>query len=119
MTNVKEGKTKKSPFTIHEKEIIVNRDKLKTILKSKNVEGSDKGMSYLDLHEKISTKYGLDITYKGLVSLLNNRSTWKLLYAYAIIDVLSIGIDDIFEVIEIDVDKKVIEKEIWKEKYQH
>jgi len=106
----------KKKFTVHGKNIILNRNKLKSILDSKKVD--DKGMDFSELHRRIVSQYGLDLSYKGFMSLTENRSTWKLLYAYAIADVLDIGIDDIFEVVEVDIDRAIKEKEDWQEKYQ-
>jgi hypothetical protein len=100
--------------TLHKKDIVLNKNKLKDILDSK-------GMSYIELHDKVTDpngKFGLDITYKGFMSLLSNRSTWKLIYSHAITEVLYITTNDVFEVIDIDIEKKVREKEEWKEKYQ-
>lgn len=98
-------------FTLHEKDIVLNKGKLKNILDSK-------GLSYIDFYEKVVDVYGLDISYKGFMSLLSNRSTWKLLYAWAIVDVLGITIKDIFEIVDVDVNKLIKEKEEWKRKYQ-
>ena len=99
---------------LHKTDIVLNKNRLKGIL-------DRKGMGYIELHEKISDpngKFGLDITYKGFMSLLSNRSTWKLIYAHAITDVLNIGINDIFDVIKVDTEKLAKEKEEWKRKYQ-
>jgi hypothetical protein len=98
--------------TIHGKEAILNKDKLKNIL-------DRRGLEFADLHYDISEAYGLDLSYKGFMSLVQNRSAWKLLYAWAIADYLDIEIKDIFEIVDIDVKKKKKEKEEWKEKYQH
>lgn len=97
--------------TIHKKEMILNKRKLKSILDKKR-------MDYIEFHSKVVDAYGLDLSYKGFMSLLSNRSTWKLLYAHAMSDVLSVELKDIFEIVDIDVDKAVKEKEKWKEKYQ-
>lgn len=96
---------------LHGKDIILNKKKLKNIL-------DGRGMSYIDFHEKVVNAYKLDLTYKGFMSLMDNRSSWKLLYAHAMTDVLNIKISDIFDVIEIDIDKKIEEKKVWREKYQ-
>lgn len=96
---------------LHQKDIIINREKIKKTLKSK-------AMGYIDLYSKVVSQYGLDISYKGFMSLLSNRSSWKLLYAYAIADALNVKIEDIFEVINVDIEKKKKEKEEWKRKYQ-
>jgi len=97
--------------SLHKKDIILNKRKLKELIDSK-------GMGYIELHEKVVDVYGLDLTYKGFMSLLSNRSTWKLLYAHAITDVLNIHIGDIFDVVDVDIEKKAKDKEKWKEKYQ-
>lgn len=93
---------------------MLNKDKLKDII-------DRKGMGYIELYEKVVNLYGensIDITYKGFMSLLSNRSSWKLLYAYVIIDALGVSVNDIFDLIDIDIEKKIKEKEKWKEKYQ-
>lgn len=94
--------------TIHEKEILLNKDKLKEIL-------DRRGMEYIELHDKVACRFGLDITYKGFMSLLSNRSTWKLLYAHAISEVLQINYMDIFELVDIDFEKELQKREKWKE----
>ncbi|MER2007463.1 MAG: hypothetical protein ABS939_08415 [Psychrobacillus sp.] len=98
--------------TIHKTEIMLNKRKLADIL-------YHRGMEYTELHRKIVDKYGLDISYKGFMSLLSNRSTWKLLYAHAISDILLIDYMEIFEIVSIDVEKVKKAKEKWKEKYQN
>jgi|SRR5690606_488874 len=96
---------------LHKTDIKLNKNKLKAVLDSK-------GMGYNELHEKVVDKFGLDLTYKGFMSLMSNRSSWKLLYAHAITEVLNINTNDIFDIVEIDIDKKAKEKEAWKAKYQ-
>lgn len=96
---------------LHKKDIIMNKDKLKKILDNKKI-------NYMMLFEKIKREYGIDIEYKGFMNLIDNRSSWKFLYAYALLDVLNIEVDDVFEVIDIDIDKKLKEKKEWREKYQ-
>lgn len=101
---------------LHEKDIILNKDKLKDIL-------SQRGLTFISVFEKMKEKYGIDIEYKGFMNLIDNRSSWKLLYAYALIDVLSLdssdkmSIDDLFTVIDVDIDKKIQQKKDWNKKY--
>ena len=97
--------------TIHEKEIIINKEKLKTILE-------EKGYDFQTFHKKISDDFGLDLQYKGFMTLLSNRSTWKLLYAHAIATSLRIDYMEIFELVDIDVEKAKRARVKWKEKYQ-
>lgn len=103
-------KTKRTP-TIHGKEIIIDKDKLKNIL-------DERGLEYIEFHKKLEDEFQLDLSYKGFMSLLSNRSTWKLLYAHAIATVLNIDYKEIFVVVDVDVDKAKTAKEKWKEKYQ-
>lgn len=105
-------KNYKKPYTIHETDILINKDGVKTILDKKN-------MDYMELYLQAQELYGLDITYKGFMSLLGNRSTWKLIYAWAIADTLRVGINDIFEVVSIDVEKAKEAKAKWKERYEN
>lgn len=99
-----------STTTIHEKDIILDKDKLKEIL-------DVRGLEYIEFHEKLHKKYGLHISYKGFMSLLQNRSTWKLIYAYAISDYLDVEIMDLFTVVDLDIDEEKLKKEKWKERY--
>ena len=103
--------TIRKAHTIHQRDVLLNKKNLKDIL-------DKKGMGYKELHSVISDAYGLDLTYKGFMSLISNQSTWKLIYAWAIVDVLHLHITDIFDVVDIDVEKKAKEKENWKRKYQ-
>lgn len=96
--------------TIHKKEMLLNKDKLKEIL-------DRRGLEYIGFHDKLTgenSKYGLDLTYKGFMSLLSNRSTWKLLYAHAICDLLLINYTEIFELVDVDFDKEMKKREKWK-----
>lgn len=77
----------------HKKDIKLNRQKLQEILDSQKME-------YIELHQKVCTRYGLDLQYKGFMSLMSNKSSWKLLYAHAISDVLNVNYNDIFEIVE-------------------
>lgn len=97
--------------TIHKKEIILNKSKLKNIL-------DERGMEYIEFHKKVKDNFGLDLEYKSFMSLLDNRSTWKLLYSHAIATTLNINYTDIFEVVDVDVEKAKMEKKRWKERYQ-
>lgn len=74
-------------------------------------------MDYITLHEKIND-FGLDIGYKGFMTLMSNKSSWKLLYGWTVSNVLNVNIDDIFEIINVDKEKKIRENEAWKNKYK-
>lgn len=97
-------------YTIHAKEVKLNKNKLKAILDAK-------GMEYTELHLKAHKKYGLDITYRAFMNQLSNRSTWKLTYAWIICEIINKDITDVFELVDVDVDKTKQEKKKWEEKY--
>lgn len=109
MANLEE---KRKAHTIHDTEIVLNKKKLKEIL-------DGRGMGYMELHIKIVDTYGLDLSYKGFMSLLSNRATWKLLYAHVIAETLKINYMEIFELISVDVNEVMEQKEVWKARYQN
>lgn len=96
-------------YAIHEKDVKINKNKLKNILDSK-------GMGYTDLWDSMCNVYGkesISITYKAFMHLLSNRNTWKLIYAIAITDVLKISIKDVFDIVEVDVEKAIQQRKVW------
>jgi hypothetical protein len=50
-----------------------------------------------EFHERWTTKYGFTIKYNNFMELLNNNVSWKLVYGFAIADMLSVDINDLFE----------------------
>jgi hypothetical protein len=86
-------KKHRSPIK-HKTEIKINKKKMKAILDCK-------GLEYMDLYNQIVAQFGLDLSYKGFMSIVAGKATWKLLYAYAVIDVLNVQIMDIFELVEV------------------
>jgi hypothetical protein len=101
----------RKPYTIHKTDVLINKEKLKAILDSKDI-------TYKQLNEILIEKYGLDLQYKGFMTLLSNKATWKLIYAWCIVEILNIEFKDIFEMVDIDIEKKIKEKEMWKKNYQ-
>jgi hypothetical protein len=97
--------------SLHKKDIIINKKKLKEVMDMR-------GVNYTELHEKVVEKFGLDLEYKGFMSLMSNRSSWKLLYAHAITDTLNVSTNDIFDIVDVDIKKKAEEKKEWKKRYQ-
>lgn len=104
-------KSKSKRYIIHEKDLILNRDKVKSILDSR-------GMNYRDFYEEIQD-FGIKMTYAGFMNLLYNRTTWKLLYAWAIADVLNVDIKNIFTFIDINESEALLERREWEKKYQN
>lgn len=98
-------------IALHKMDVVLNREKTKEIMDSQ-------GMSYVELHNRMVEKFGLDLKYKGFMNLLTNNSSWKLLYAFALSETLHTDISVIFELVNVDINKKKKEKIEWKEKYQ-
>lgn len=96
-------------FLIHTKDIKLNKDKLNDILDSQK-------MDYTELHDKISTQFGIKISYKGFMNILSNRNSWKFLYAYALCELLKVNYNDIFELVDVDVDAEREERRKMKER---
>lgn len=96
---------------IHRTDIRLNREELNTILNTKNLD-------YTELYNRVTKKYGLNLSYKGFMNALSNRTEWKLLYAWAIAETLDVDIRTIFDIVEVDIKEKIKQKEMWKEKYE-
>lgn len=92
-----ETKKSRTPL-VHKTDVVIDRKKLKAILDSK-------GLEYVDLYDKVVAEFGLDLTYKGFMSVIAGKATWKLLYAYAVANVLNVEIMDIFELVKTGVKK--------------
>lgn len=97
--------------TIHKTDVVLDRESLDSVMFSKDLD-------FVGLHDSLVTGYGIDLTYKGFMSLISNRSSWKLIYAVVLIDYLGVELDSIFHMIDIDIDKKLEEKRAWVKKYQ-
>ncbi|AGI11874.1 hypothetical protein X915_gp095 [Bacillus phage vB_BanS-Tsamsa] len=96
-------------FLIHDKDIKLNKSKLDAILDSQK-------MDYTELHDKICKQFGLKISYKGFMNILSNRNSWKFLYAYALCELLKVNSNDIFELVDVDVDAERVERENMKKR---
>ncbi|UUV46833.1 transcriptional regulator [Bacillus phage vB_BanS-Thrax4] len=96
-------------FLIHDKDIKLNKSKLDAILDSQK-------MDYTELHDKICKQFGLKISYKGFMNILSNRNSWKFLYAYALCELLKVTSNDIFELVDVDVDAERMERENMKKR---
>ncbi|PGO60626.1 hypothetical protein [Priestia megaterium] len=112
MTMAEKTDGRKKPYTIHGTDMVLNKDNLRRIL-------DEKSYKFKDLYDMICHQYDLDLTYNSFMgNMISNRATWKLHYAWAIVQVLHIDIPDIFDIVRINVPEKAKEKEEWKEKYQ-
>lgn len=96
---------------LHEKDVVINRDKLKELLDSR-------GKTYIMFYDELVKEYGIDLAYNSFMSLLGNNSSWKLLYAYAITDKLGVSIEDVFDLVGVNIEEKIEETKRWREKYQ-
>lgn len=52
--------------------------------------------SYADFYRELTLEWKLDIQYKSFMALLNNKSRWLLVYAYAISKELNVKVEDLF-----------------------
>ncbi|MCR4362092.1 hypothetical protein JDW21_19080 [Bacillus subtilis] len=100
----------KKRYTIHKTEIHCDKDRVKAILDARDID-------YKELHYRVTEKFGLDIKYNSFMDLIKNINSWKLIYAWALADVLHKSIEDLFIVVDVDVEKKIKEKEKWNEQY--
>jgi hypothetical protein len=84
----------------HKMDICIKREKVDRFL-------TENDWRLTEFLSRIQIKYGIDLQYKGFSSLLDNKCTWKLLYAYVISDFMGLSIYELFEV----KDAKIKEKE--------
>jgi hypothetical protein len=75
----------------HKIDICIKREKVDKFL-------FDNDWKLPEFLNRIQIKYGIDLKYKGLSSLLENKCSWKLLYAYAISDFMKLSIYELFEI---------------------
>lgn len=93
----------------NEKEVVLDRVKFDSYL-GKN--------SYKSIWHEMQSVYGLDLSYNAIGSMIRGQNTWKLTYAWVVAKILGTTIDDLFILVDIDVDKKLQEKKEWQDKYQ-
>ena len=108
--STKRGRGSVRTSTIHKMDMHINKEKLERIMKNQE-------LTFVELHSRAVTNFGLDLSYKGFMSLLYNQSTWKLLYAYVIQEVLDVPFTEFFELVEIDVEGRKRQKEEFKNRY--
>jgi hypothetical protein len=82
----------------HGKEMILNEAKVKNALQNKK-------WTFKELYERINVKYELDLKYRGFMNTIKNKNQWKLIYAYAIADLLEVPVEELFEVKEVESDE--------------
>lgn len=95
---------------IHGKEVILNKKILDAII-------AEKSTNYKAFHTELVEQYGLDLQYKSFMSLIHNRYSWKLMYAWIIAEHLEISMEDIFQLVAVDKEKRQQEIDEWYEKY--
>ena len=93
----------------NEKEVVLDRNKFDVMTK---------GFSYKDLWHEMTTVYGIDISYNGFGSMVRGLNTWKLTYAWVLAEILKVRIEDLFVLVDVDVEKKIEETLEWQRKYQ-
>jgi len=50
-----------------------------------------------EFHERWILRYGFTIKYNNFMELINNNVSWKLVYAFAIAEMLTVDINELFE----------------------
>lgn len=93
----------------NEKEVVLNRSAFDSYLGD---------YSYKDVWVQMTDVYGIDISYNGFGSMIRGLNTWKLTYAWVLADILHVEIKDIFAIVDVNLEKKLKEKEEWQKKYQ-
>lgn len=93
----------------NEKEVVLDRLKFDSYLD---------GNSYKDVWREMKAVYGMDLSYNALGSMIRGQNTWKLTYAWVVSQILGTTIEDLFVLIDIDVDRKIQETIEWQKKYQ-
>lgn len=97
-------------YTINEREVLIKREVLDDLVKSRS-------MTYRSLHEQLVDEYGIDIKYNSFMSLVQNKNTWKLVYAWVISEFFKSTIEDLFELVVVDKNEKKKAIKEWNEKY--
>lgn len=80
-------------YRYEKKEMILDKEKLNQLL-------HENKLNNLQLLQTLHDKHGIELSYKGFNSLINNHNSWKLVYAYALCDVLNIKIEELFKIQE-------------------
>lgn len=88
----------------HRTDVLINEYRLDYLLHKKEWTG-------VELHERIIKKYGFELKYKAFMTLLSNKITWKLSYAWFIADILDDKIEELFDVHTFSDERIEMEKE--------
>jgi hypothetical protein len=67
----------------------LNRQKFQSLIGQKN-------WTAKEFHTRWKKNYGFAMRYNNFMELVNNNLNWKLLYAFAIADMLEVSIDELF-----------------------
>ena len=96
----------------------INKNEKEVVLDRNKFDGMIKGYSYKDLWHEMTTVYGIDISYNGFGSMIRGLNTWKLTYAWVLASILHVQIEDLFMIVDVDIDAKLKERKEWQNKYQ-
>lgn len=94
-------------------DVHLKRECLEEILKLK-------GWTYKELLERLGY-YGIQLQYRGFMSLIQNKVTWKLFYAMALAEVVETTIENLFKIVyysEEDIKRMQEEYERSKQEYE-
>ena len=96
----------------------INKNKKEVVLNKKMFNYYLGDYKYKDIWHDMTTVYGIDISYNGFCSMIRGLNTWKLTYAWVLAEILHVRVEDIFMLVDVDVDKKIEERKEWQKKYQ-
>lgn len=96
----------------------INKNKKEVVLNKEAFEAYLGDNVYKDIWHEMTTTYGIDISYNGFGSMIRGLNTWKLTYAWILAEILHVKVEDLFVLVDVDVDKKIQERKEWQEKYQ-
>jgi hypothetical protein len=68
----------------------INRQKFQSLIGAKQ-------WTAKEFHERWTNVYGFSIGYKNFMELINNNVSWKLVYAFAIAEMLEVDVYNLFE----------------------
>lgn len=69
-----------------------------------------KGWTLVELNNQAGEKYGYKFDYRSFMSLVRNDNAWKILYAWAVSDVLGVSMYELFEVVKISENELLLKK---------
>lgn len=96
----------------------INKNKKEVVLNRQAFDSYLGEHSYKDVWFEMTETYGIDISYNGFGSMIRGLNTWKLTYAWVLASILHVQIEDLFTIVDVNVEAKLKERKEWQDKYQ-